>query len=119
MIIMKIEGMMCMHCHARVTKALNAFEGVNAEVDLEKGEAKIEISGNVTVDALKQAVIDELGEENVTFDLQNAANDVAMCKTITDTFASKNVDLIMANATPALQVAANASWGASWQIPTL
>ena len=58
MITMKIEGMMCMHCHARVTKVLNAFEGVNAEVDLEKGQAKIEITGNVTVDALKQAVID-------------------------------------------------------------
>lgn len=58
MFTMKIEGMMCMHCHARVTKVLNAFEGVNAEVDLEKGQAKIEITGNVTVDALKQAVID-------------------------------------------------------------
>ncbi|MBQ3231320.1 MAG: heavy metal translocating P-type ATPase, partial [Clostridia bacterium] len=58
MITMKIEGMMCMHCHARVTKVLNAFEGVNAEVDLEKGQAKIEITGNVTIDALKQAVID-------------------------------------------------------------
>ncbi|MBQ5770338.1 MAG: heavy metal translocating P-type ATPase, partial [Clostridia bacterium] len=38
MITMKIEGMMCMHCHARVTKVLNGFEGVTAEVDLEKGE---------------------------------------------------------------------------------
>ena len=58
MITMKIEGMMCMHCHARVTKVLNAFEGVTAEVDLEKGEARIENAGAVTVDALKQAVID-------------------------------------------------------------
>ena len=58
MIVMKIEGMMCMHCHARVTKVLNAFEGVNAEVNLEKGEARIEIAGDVAVDALKQAVID-------------------------------------------------------------
>ncbi len=58
MITMKIEGMMCMHCHARVTKVLNAFEGVTAEVDLEKGEARIEIAGGVSVDALKQAVID-------------------------------------------------------------
>jgi len=60
---------------------------------------------DAATEGFKQAVIDELGEENVTFDLQNAANDVAMCKTITDNFASKNVDLIMANATPALQAA--------------
>ena len=53
----------------------------------------------------KDALIAELGEENVVFDEQNASNDVAMCKTITDNFASKNVDLIMANATPALQAA--------------
>ena len=58
MITMKIEGMMCMHCHARVTKVLNGFEGVTAEVDLEKGEARIEITGEVSVDTLKQAVID-------------------------------------------------------------
>ncbi|MBR3929273.1 MAG: heavy metal translocating P-type ATPase [Clostridia bacterium] len=58
MITMKIEGMMCMHCHARVTKVLNAFEGVKAEVDLEKGQAAIEITGDVTVETLKQAVID-------------------------------------------------------------
>ncbi len=58
MITMKIEGMMCMHCHARVTKVLNAFEGVSAEVDLEKGEARIEIAGDVSVDTLRQAVID-------------------------------------------------------------
>lgn len=58
MITMKIEGMMCMHCHARVTKVLNAFEGVTAEVDLDKGEARIEITGGVSADALKQAVID-------------------------------------------------------------
>ncbi len=53
----------------------------------------------------QDAVKKLLGEENVTFDLQNASNDVPMCKTITDNFANKNVDLIMANATPALQAA--------------
>ncbi|MBR2293786.1 MAG: ABC transporter substrate-binding protein [Clostridia bacterium] len=60
---------------------------------------------DAATNGFKQALIDELGEENVTFDLQNAGNDVPQCKTITDNFASKNVDLIMANATPALQAA--------------
>ena len=36
MYTMKIEGMMCPHCQAAVTKALNGIEGVKAEVDLEK-----------------------------------------------------------------------------------
>ena len=51
------------------------------------------------------AVKEGLGEENVNFDLQNGNNDPTMCKTITDNFKNKQVDLIMANATPALQAA--------------
>ncbi len=35
MITMKIEGMMCQHCQAHVSKALNDLEGVKAEVSLE------------------------------------------------------------------------------------
>ena len=50
-----------------------------------------------------------LGEDNVTFDLQNAAGEANNCTTIVGSFVSKNVSLIMANATPALQAAANAT----------
>lgn len=57
----------------------------------------------------KDALIDELGEENVTFDYQNAAGSADTCGTIANTLVSKNVDLIMANATSALQAAANAT----------
>ena len=39
MYTMKIEGMMCPHCQAAVTKALEALEGTKAEVNLEKKEA--------------------------------------------------------------------------------
>lgn len=55
---MKIEGMMCEHCRGRVEKALNAIEGVEAKVDLEGGKATLNITGNVSDDALKQAVVD-------------------------------------------------------------
>ena len=55
------------------------------------------------------AVKDKLGEENVTIDVQNAANDQNVCTTIVNTFVSKKVDLIIANATPALQAAYNAT----------
>ena len=50
-----------------------------------------------------------LGEENVTFDYQNAAAQIDLCTTIANTFVSHKVDLIMANATPSLQAAANAT----------
>ena len=64
---------------------------------------------DAATEGFKQALIDELGAENVTFDVQNAGGEAAMCKTITDTFATTGVDLIMANATPALQAAAKST----------
>ena len=61
------------------------------------------------LDAATQGFIDalqeKLGAENVDVDVQNAANDQNMCTTIVNGFVSKNVDLILANATPALQAA--------------
>ncbi len=57
----------------------------------------------------KQAVIDELGADNVEFDFQNAQNDANTCSTIANQFVSNKVDLIMANATPALQAASAAT----------
>ena len=56
MYIMKIEGMMCPHCQAAVTKALNALEGVKAEVNLEKKEAYVEAGANVSKEELAKAV---------------------------------------------------------------
>lgn len=56
-----------------------------------------------------KAVEDGLGKENVTFDRQEAAGDPAICSTIANSFVSKKVDLIMANATPAVQAAYNST----------
>lgn len=56
-----------------------------------------------------QAVKEEMGENNVRFDLQDAAGESGNCITIANSFVSKNVDLIMANATPALQAVANST----------
>ena len=74
------------------------------------------ISQYVTHDALDaatdgfiDAMNDAFGEDGWEYDLQNAAEDTNMCSTIATTFVSKNVDLIMANATPALQAAAAAT----------
>ena len=62
-----------------------------------------------------QALKDKLGEENVEIDVQNAANSTDTCATIANTFVTKKVDLIMANATPALQ----AAYSATTEIPIL
>ncbi|MBD5098698.1 MAG: ABC transporter substrate-binding protein [Clostridiales bacterium] len=55
------------------------------------------------------AMNDKLGEDGWKYDLQNAAEDIPTCGTIANSFVAKNVDLIMANATPALQAAATAT----------
>ncbi len=48
----------------------------------------------------------ELGADNVEFLEQNAQGEPTVCTTIINDFTTKNVDLIMANATAALQAAA-------------
>ena len=57
----------------------------------------------------KDALVAELGEGAVTFDEQNAQGDSNTCSTIANSFVSDGVDLIRANATPALQAAAAAT----------
>ena len=56
----------------------------------------------------KDAITAALGDD-VEFKEQNAAGSTDTCATIVSTFVTQNVDLIMANATPALQAAANAT----------
>lgn len=52
----------------------------------------------------------KLGDDaTVEFDVQNASGDSANCATIVGGFVSKNVDLILANATAPLQAAASAT----------
>ena len=58
------------------------------------------------MDALKEAL--EAEGKTVEFDTQ-VAGDANLCPTVINVFTSKNVDLIMANATPALLAAANAT----------
>ena len=54
-------------------------------------------------------VLTEAFGDSVKFDEANAAGDSATCATIASQFVASNVDLIMANATPALQAAAAAT----------
>lgn len=56
----------------------------------------------------RNALTDILGDK-VDFNEQNAQGDSATCATIANSLVSSNVDLILANATPALQAAAAAT----------
>lgn len=64
---------------------------------------------DAATEGFKQALIDKIGEDHVNFDYQDASNEVTNCTTIINKFVSDEVDLIMANATPPLQAAAEAT----------
>ena len=67
---------------------------------------------HVALDAATQGFIDALNEAlpgQVEIDNQNASNDIPMCSTIINQFVASEVDLILANATPALQAASAAT----------
>ena len=53
---MIIEGMMCQHCKKSVEDALNAIDGVEAKVDLDKKCAAVTLSKDVADQILIDAV---------------------------------------------------------------
>ena len=60
----KIEGMTCGHCQARVEKALNAIEGVTAKVNLSEKNATVVLSKEVSDETL-MAAVNDVGYEAV------------------------------------------------------
>ena len=67
---------------------------------------------HVALDAATQGFRDALSAklgDAVVFDVKNASGDSNTCSTIVNSFISDGVDLIMANATPALQAAVAAT----------
>ena len=73
---------------------------------------------DAATEGFKEALVEKLGDK-VTFIEQNASGDSALCSTICGQFVSEEVDLIMANATPALQAAASATATDGERIPVL
>ena len=64
---------------------------------------------DAATEGFKAALVEKLGEGNVEFDYQNAQGEQPNCATIATKFVNDNVDLIMANATTALQACAAAT----------
>lgn len=65
--VISINGMSCEHCQARVEKALNAIDGVEAKVDLKKNNATVTLQSDVDDEVLKNAV-KEAGYEPVSIE---------------------------------------------------
>lgn len=54
--VIKVEGMMCTHCKARVESVCKAVDGaLDAVVDLQAKQ--VTVTGTASVEALKQAII--------------------------------------------------------------
>ena len=54
-LVVKVEGMMCKHCAARVENTVASL-GAKGEVILKKKTVTVE--GEVTLDAVKKAIVD-------------------------------------------------------------
>ena len=63
---------------------------------------------DAATEGFQDALKEKLGDK-VVFDLKNASGDQANCSTIANGFVNDQVDLIMANATPAVNACANAT----------
>ncbi|WP_302780546.1 heavy metal translocating P-type ATPase [Intestinimonas butyriciproducens] len=72
-----IDGMMCQHCVAHVSKALNSLPGVTANVDLDTKTATV--SGTASDEALKKAV-EEAGYSVVSISCLSRRNLHSLCR---------------------------------------
>lgn len=83
---------------------------VNAAETYEVGICQLvqHVALDAATQGFKDALTEKLGDA-VSFDEQNAQGDSNTCSTIVNNFVSNEVDLILANATPALQAAAAAT----------
>lgn len=98
--------------------ACAATSNSNESADSQKTDGKTYVVGicqltqhdalDAATQGFKDALVEALGDA-VSFEEQNASNDIPTCGTICTGFAASNVDLILANATPALQAAVSAT----------
>jgi len=61
---------------------------------------------DLATEGFMQALSAALGADRIQFDVQNASGDSSTCSAIVNDFITNEVDLILANATTALQIAA-------------
>ncbi len=109
---------LCMVMALAACGETDANEGASADASAEASDVSetaesytigvCQLVEHPALDAATQGFQDALKEklgDGVTFDIQTAQGDSATCSTITNTFVANQYDLIMANATAALQAA--------------
>lgn len=97
---------------ATTEAAVDTTETTAPETDQKFTVGICQLVQHNALDAATQGFEDALKEkygDNVTIDYQNAQGDSTTCATIVTGFVNNNYDLILANATPALQAAVSAT----------
>lgn len=104
-----LAAVLCMGCCIALTSCAAEEETTGEKYSIGICQLVEHEALDAATEGFQQAIIDELGKDAVDFDVQNGQGDAATCSTIVNQFVSNGVDLIMANATPALQSAAAAT----------
>lgn len=114
-ILSLILAIMILACSCAALSSCNGGGGVTIDTTKDNYVVGIcQLMKHESLDAATKGFIDALTEKmtaagkTVTFDTQ-VPGEANLCTTVVNTFVSKKVDLIMANATPALLAAANAT----------
>lgn len=110
------KKLIALSCAATMMLSLAACGGDSAQDDSQENTSYTvgicQLAPHVALDAatlgFRDALVEAFGED-IKIEEQNAAGDTNTCSTIVNGFVSNNVDLILANATPALQAAASAT----------
>ena len=108
----KMIRFMSIVCAAAMLLCLCACGGTSGKANDKFTVGVCQLVQHEALDAATNGFIDTLKAEfgeNITIVNQNASGDIATCATIVNGFVSDGVDLILANATPALQAAASAT----------
>ena len=118
---MKARKILAVSLTAAMTLALAACGGSSSDKESSSKDSSDKVYKIGICQQLEHAALDEatkgfeeaceekFGKDNVKFDLQNGQGEQANCATIANNFVADNVDLIMANATTALQCSAAAT----------
>ena len=109
----KLLVMICMAMLLTLSACSNGSGGNETPAEGKKySVGVVQLVQHAALDDATQGFVDELKKQlgdDVDIDVKNAAGDSATCATIAQGFVNNSVDLIMANATPALQAASSAT----------
>lgn len=118
---MKARKILAVSLTAAMTLALAACGGSSSDKESSSKDSSDKVYKIGICQQLEHAALDEatkgfeeaceekFGKDKVKFDLQNGQGEQANCATIVNNFVADNDDLILANATTALQCAAAAT----------